>query len=872
MMNKKYKKQARVAMTIALAATSIAHSAGNLFAQSEETINENTLTDVEEVKEENIEIEDLESEVEEVLEESLESKESIQHVEKAVGDVTINATNFPNAAFRGYITSFDRNNDGILSSDEIDNITRINIEGNTSITSLKGIEHFPNLTYLNCAYTGVTSLDVSNNLKLEWLNCRNTSVTSLDMSNNLKLEWLSCRNTSVTSLDVTKNTNLTYLNCWATGITMLDVSKNIELRTLYWEANKGPTSIDLSKNLELNSLVLGNILGTALENIDISRNTKLAWVYVGGDSFSGNPNLNVIKSNSVIDLDGMDSTFNIEELYTDIHMSKIENINGANINTSTGIVSGYTFGTPITYKFNCGTDRNGKVYLDVTINVRGKSSIVIDDSLDKVYDGTAVADPIGIVTTGSNGAVTYEWYKADGTQLQAAPTEVGSYKVKAILAEDNQYIGAEVEKEFTITKATSTITINDDLNKVYDGQAIAEPSVTTTGSTGTVTFEWYSADGSKLATAPMNVGSYKVKAILADDANHIGAEVEETFAITKANSTIIINDNLNKVYDGIAVVEPTDIVTTGSTGTVSFEWYTADGTKLATAPVNVGSYKVKAILAGDSNHDGVEVEKEFTIGKAVSTITINDDLNKTYDGQVVADPSVTAIGSTGAVSFEWYTADGTKLQTTPVNVGSYKVKAILAEDTNYVGSEVEKEFTISPAGSSVTITVELDKEYDGQPVLEPQVSVIGSTGAITYEWYKKEESTTRATTWTKLATAPSEVGNYKVVVTVAGDGNYEAVTVEKEFSISGQATVVPTPGTGGSITNPDGSITFPNGGTVTKPDGSVVIIQPGTTTIPGQVTGVQTGDGTQVGLWTMLVGLSTGMMMFFRRKNRKEEV
>ena len=87
--------------------------------------------------------------------------------------------------------------------------------------------------------------------------------------------------------------------------------------------------------------------------------------------------------------------------------------------------------------------------------------------------------------------------------------------------------------------------------------------------------------------------------------------------------------------------------------------------------------------------------------------------------------------------------------------------------------------------------------------------------------------------------------------------------------------------------NPDGSITFPNGGTITKPDGSVEVIKPGatfkpndqlvegeeTTTTPEQgVTGVQTGDGTQVGLWTMLVGLSTGMMMFFRRKNRKEEV
>ena len=279
-------------------------------------------------------------------------------------------------------------------------------------------------------------------------------------------------------------------------------------------------------------------------------------------------------------------------------------------------------------------------------------------------------------------------------------------------------------------------------------------------------------------------------------------------------------------------------------------------------------------------------------------------MNKAYDGQPVLQPTdIATTGSNGAVTFEWYTADGQKLQVAPVNAGSYKVKAILAEDINYAGIEVEKVFTISQAVSSLTVTVELNKVYDGQPVVEPQVTVTGSTGAITYEWYKQEESTTRAITWTKLSTAPSEVGNYKVVVTVAGDGNFEAVTVEKEFSILSKE-VVPTPGLGGVITtpdgtvgpeinpgdkvesngpvitNPDGSITFPNGGTITKPDGSVVIIQPGATFKPNglmvegttTISGVQTGDSTQVGLWTMLIGLSTGVMMFFRRKNRKEEV
>ena len=974
-MNNKYKKQARVAMAVALAATSIGHSTTSIFAQSEDTIKEETPV---QATEESIKEDTPIQATEEVKEES-ESKESIQHVEKAVGDVAIDATNFPDSTFRNYIsTNFDKDNDGILSSDEIANITDINVNGNPNITSVVGIEHFPNLTYLECTSTGITSIDVSKNAALTWLNCYNTQITSIDVSKNPELTFLACNRTQITNLDITKNPALTFLDCSDSRITSLDVSNNLELTKLlcvgtqitsidvskntalaflacnqtqitnldvtknaaltYLDCSDSQiSSLDVSKNLELTflscwgtkitNLDLSNnsmlqVLGCfdlAITTLDITKNPHLGYVVVGY-----NPNLNVIKGDSTVDLGVVEGTFNIKDKFAYIDPNNITITNGATLDKTTGMVSGYTYGTPITYTYNCGTGINGPVTLHVTLTFKGPSSISIDSELDKIYDGQAVSEP-NVTKTGSNGTVSYEWYTAEGTQLQAAPTDAGDYKVKAILASDGIHAEAEVEKDFTITKADSTITINDDLNKTYDGIAVANPTdVETTGSTGSVSFEWYTANDTQLQTAPTEAGDYKVKAILADDANHIGAEVVQEFTITKATSTITINDDLNKTYDGTAVANPKDVETTGSTGSVSFEWYTendtqlqqaptdagnykvkailaedgnhdgveavkafeitkatstiainsdlnkaydgqavvepqvtvtgstgavtfkwymADDTPLQTAPVNIGNYKVKAILEDDANHIGAEVEKEFTIGKAASTITINDDLNKVYDGTAVVEPTdIVTTGSTGTVSIEWYTADGTLLTSAPVNAGSYIVKAILAEDTNYAGIEVEKEFTISQASSSVTITVELDKVYDGQPVVEPQVSVTGSTGAITYEWYKKEESATRSVTWTQLTEAPREVGSYKVVVTVAGDENFEAVTVEKEFSISGQATVAPGEGEG-------------------------------TTTIPGQeVTGVQTGDGTQVGLWTMLVGLSTGMMMFLRRKNRKEEV
>ena len=869
-------KKCKVAMAVAFVTTSIAYSIGGLFAQSEETISENTpivTTD------------------ENIVTEVLENQESVQNVDEAVGDIEINEINFPDPIFREHIRTgswtntvgqsirlIDQNKDGILSSSERNYANGTMFPPREQeMKSLQGIEYFPNLMRLRCNSTGITSLDVSKNLKLEFLDfsyttgitsidlsnntalthldCSNTGITSIDLSNNTALDVLRCYNTGITELDLSNNTALTNLECSNTGITSIDLSNNTALTNLNCY-NTGITSIDLSNNTALTNL---NCRNTGITSIDLSNNTALTNLDCSNTGIIGldlsmNTNLKVLsirntrlgwmKVNSqykismgttsvTINVGGVDNTFNIQEVLPGIDPTKISFLMGGRLDKTTGIMSGYTFGTPITYSYDCGYNNGSKLSLSYQLNFKEKSYI----------------------------------------------------------------------------------TINDDLNKVYDGKEVVEPGVSTAGSTGIVNFEWYVVDGTPLPSAPVNAGSYKVKAILAEDRNYGSAESETSFEITKASSTIDIHDDLNKVHDGTAVVNPINITTTGSTGVVSFEWYTANGTKLQTAPTDAGSYKVKAILAGDTNYAGAEVEKTFEITKAISTIIIHDDLNKVYDGIAIAEPTnITTTGSTGSINVEWYEASGTKLQTAPTDAGSYKIKAILAGDTNYAGAEVEKEFTISQATSNIVITVELNKIYDGQPVVEPQITVTGSTGTITYEWYKKEESTTRVVAWTKLATAPSGVGSYKVVITVAGDANFTITTVEKEFSILDKATIkpeiVPTPGTGGSIinpdgteglvvnpddkvesngpviTNPDGSITFPNGGTIIKPDGSVVIIQlgatlkpdnlpvegQGVTTIPGQVTGVQTGDGTQVGLWTMFVGLSTGMMMFFRRKNRKEEV
>ena len=66
---------------------------------------------------------------------------SAAFAENTVGDVPINEVNFPDPVFREYVKNLPGGDDGIFTTAEIDQITRINCFG-TSVENLTGIEYF----------------------------------------------------------------------------------------------------------------------------------------------------------------------------------------------------------------------------------------------------------------------------------------------------------------------------------------------------------------------------------------------------------------------------------------------------------------------------------------------------------------------------------------------------------------------------------------------------------------------------------------------------------------------------------------------------------------------------------------------------------
>ena len=98
------------------------------------------------------------------------------------GPVYISDLAFPDETFLNYVKWFDKDKNGTLSPEERYAVTEIDVH-EKGITSLKGIEFFPNLKKLYCADNNLTSLDVSQNTALEHLDCDNNQLTSLQLDN-----------------------------------------------------------------------------------------------------------------------------------------------------------------------------------------------------------------------------------------------------------------------------------------------------------------------------------------------------------------------------------------------------------------------------------------------------------------------------------------------------------------------------------------------------------------------------------------------------------------------------------------------------------------------------------------------------------------
>ncbi|WP_256133753.1 hypothetical protein [Anaerovorax odorimutans] len=134
-----------------------------------------------------------------------------------VDGINIEADLFPDENFRDWMITNNTPagaDDGVLTQEEINAVTTLEICDTAKVRDLTGINIFPNLTDLTCTGNkALKSLDFSGFQDLQKLDCSNNpSLTSLKVSGCSALNTLSCNNSSLTSLDLTGLNNLASFN------------------------------------------------------------------------------------------------------------------------------------------------------------------------------------------------------------------------------------------------------------------------------------------------------------------------------------------------------------------------------------------------------------------------------------------------------------------------------------------------------------------------------------------------------------------------------------------------------------------------------------------------------------------------------------
>ena len=343
--------------------------------------------------------------------------------------------------------------------------------------------------------------------------------------------------------------------------------------------------------------------------------------------------------------------------------------------------------------------------------------------------------------TAYTGAV--KWYVGETEETETIAKANTEYTAKITLtANPGESFDAALDSTATtegyeVKKVSNTELL---LTKTFGATAIKDtPTINTVPTASAITY------GQKLSNSTLTGGEAKVG----------GAVISGTFKWKTGTIAPQVKDSNSTEYE--VVFTPSD--------TASYETATCK-VKLKVNPKSLSSISI--IPIDPQPYTGLEIKPDVTV----------KDGQPPYDALAESDYSVAYSNNK--------------------DVGTADIVISPKADGNYSFTTGTFHFTIKAGTSSISITGDPSKPYDGTAVTDPTVSKSGSAGAVTYTYYTDAACTTKTTTASGAAsdgTAPKNAGDYWVKATVAAAGNYGAATSDaKKFTISrkdiGEATIV----------------------------------------------------------------------------------
>ena len=424
----------------------------------------------------------------------------------------------------------------------------------------------------------------------------------------------------------------------------------------------------------------------------------------------------------------------------------------------------------------------------------------------KVSDITLVGGSAKQSDGTTNLAGVWRWSDANRDSNPA----VGSTKAYEVTFTPSDSDYASVIKTIVpiINAVEPTIILADSKSNIYNGNEVFIGLATVTGATfigaeapvGIVNYTYYMDESctSKTGTdftkggaigeghAPVNAGTYYVKATIGATGSYTEATSEKaTLVIGKATPTIMLKGTISREYNGEATIV---IPKNGSNGYSSnltampiFTFYTDEACTILTdidsakglasgtgkAPVNAGTYYIKASYMETDNYSGVTSTEKMTyiISQTEQIIVGTRNYTKTYgDSSFVLDATRT-VGD-GNLSYTITKGNGvisvdSTGQVTIIKAGSASVLVKASETNNATAKNFEVTLVVNKALLNITSYTVSDKDYDG--TTEAEVLEVNFSGYV-----KSEGSFTSGIDYTAEAVFVSkDAGTHKVTGTVA---------------------------------------------------------------------------------------------------------
>ena len=334
---------------------------------------------------------------------------------------------------------------------------------------------------------------------------------------------------------------------------------------------------------------------------------------------------------------------------------------------------------------------NATCKVTLTVYAKNLTDVAVDTIADQGYTGGQIKPPVTVTGDSGKTLVLNKDYTVDYGANNTVGTNTGTVTVKA--TSGGNYTFGDKTVNFNIKAGTSTISITGDPSKIYDGNVVTNPTVSKTGSTGTVSFAYYidatcttettnaNSGATSNGAAPKNAGEYWVKATVPADGNY-GAATSgaKAFTISKRDiggATIVFGPQ--GTYNGYeqSVALSYDSIKDGTKILIGSMDYTVKSGNKAT---DVGNTTL--VIEGKGNYTG-EASGTWSLKKATpQDIDFNiPSLSSSYDytgnpWSVLAPTLESPKTKAGEVTVYYEGTSGTTYApstTAPTDVGSYKV-------------------------------------------------------------------------------------------------------------------------------------------------------------------------------------------------------